>query len=94
MTAILALMQPPVELAQMVFTLMPAHARIASQTAMNALPPPTVPPVQLVMKPSRTPVTPVQLVITMMPAYARNAATIVMLALMQPPVQPVRLALH
>ena len=96
MTAILALMQTPVELAQMVFTLIPAHARIVSITAMFALPPPTVPPVQMVMKTALPPpVTPVQLVITeMLPtAIARIAATIVMLAMMEPAVTPVRLAL-
>ena len=96
MTARLALMQTPVELAQMVFTLMLEHARIASITAKNALMEPPVPPVKLVMKTTLASVTPVQLVITkMLPtANARHAETIVMLALMQPPVQPVRLALH
>ena len=62
---------------------------------MFALPPPTVPPVQMVMKTALPPVTPVQLVITeMLPtAIARIAATIVMLAMMEPAVTPVRLAL-
>ena len=96
MTAILALTSTPVEVAQMVFTLMPAaHARIVSITATFALMEPTVPPVQMVMKPPLPPVTPVQLVITEMltTANARIAATIVMFAMMEPAVTPVRLAL-
>jgi hypothetical protein len=95
MTALLALMKPTVHLAMMVFTLMPAHARIVSITAMFALPPPTVRPVQMVMKTALPPVTPVQMVITeMLPtAIARIAATIVRLAMMEPAVTPVRLAL-
>ena len=80
----------------MAFTVMALpRARLASQTAMNALMEPPVPPVMLVMKTALPRVTPVQLVITkMLPtAHARNAATIVMFALLKPPVQPVRLAL-